>query len=49
LAEAAGRIVALSRTTAPALPFNTAGIYGRYVAAKGKIHTAIWKERYQEW
>ena len=31
-----GGIVALSRTTAPALPFNTAGIYGRYVAAEGK-------------
>jgi L-asparaginase / beta-aspartyl-peptidase len=48
LAEFGGRggAVAVDRTGALALPFNTAGMYRGYVRADGMIHTAIWDEPY---
>jgi beta-aspartyl-peptidase (threonine type) len=48
LAEFGGRggVVAVDRTGALALPFNTAGMYRGYVGADGAIHTAIWGEPY---
>ena len=39
-------MVAVDRTGALALPFNTAGMYRGYVRADGMIHTAIWDEPY---
>jgi beta-aspartyl-peptidase (threonine type) len=41
-----GGVVAVARTGALALPFNTAGMYRGYVQADGAIHTAIWDEPY---
>ena len=48
LAEFGGRggVVAVDRTGALVLPFNTAGMYRGYVGADGAIHTAIWDEPY---
>jgi L-asparaginase / beta-aspartyl-peptidase len=48
LAEFGGRggVVAVDRSGALALPFNTAGMYRGYVRADGVIHTAIWDEPY---
>jgi L-asparaginase / beta-aspartyl-peptidase len=48
LAEFGGRggVIAVDRTGALALPFNTAGMYRGYVRADGVIHTAIWDEPY---
>jgi len=48
LAEFGGRggVVAVDRSGALALPFNTAGMYRGYVRADGAIHTAIWDEPY---
>jgi L-asparaginase / beta-aspartyl-peptidase len=43
-----GGIIAIGGTGAPALLFNTAGMYRGYVLAEGKIHTAILGEPYQE-
>jgi L-asparaginase / beta-aspartyl-peptidase len=43
-----GGVIAIGRSGAPVLPFNTAGMYRGYVLAEGKIHTAIWDEPYQE-
>ena len=42
-----GGVIAVDRTGALALPFNTAGMYRGYVRADGTIHTAIWDEPYQ--
>ena len=44
-----GGVVAVDRTGALALPFNTAGMYRGYVRADGMIHTAIWTEPYLQW
>lgn len=44
-----GGVIALGRSGAPALPFNTSGMYRGYGLAEGKIHTSIWDEPYQEW
>jgi L-asparaginase / beta-aspartyl-peptidase len=44
-----GGIIAIGGRDAPALLFNTAGMYRGYVLADGKIYTAIWDEPYQEW
>jgi beta-aspartyl-peptidase (threonine type) len=44
-----GGVIAVSRTGAPTLPFNTAGMYRGYLMADGKIHTAIWNEPYRDW
>ena len=41
-----GGLVAVDRTGALALPFNTAGMYRGYVRADAAIHTAIWDEPY---
>ena len=41
-----GGVVAVDRTGALALPFNTAGMYRGHVRADGEIHTAIWHEPY---
>lgn len=41
-----GGVVAVDRTGALALPFNTAGMYRGYVGADAAIHTAIWDEPY---
>jgi beta-aspartyl-peptidase (threonine type) len=41
-----GGVVAVDRTGALALPFNTTGMYRGYVRADGAIHTAIWDEPY---
>jgi L-asparaginase / beta-aspartyl-peptidase len=41
-----GGVVAVDRTGALALPFNTAGMYRGYVRADAAIHTAIWDEPY---
>ena len=41
-----GGVVAVDRTGALALPFNTAGMYRGYVQTDGRIHTAIWDEPY---
>ena len=41
-----GGVVAVDRTGALALPFNTAGMYRGYVRADGVFHTAIWDEPY---
>jgi len=38
--------VAVDRTAALALPFNTAGMYRGYVQTDGAIRTAIWDEPY---
>ena len=48
LAEFGGRggVVAVGRTGALALPFNTAGMYRGFVRADGVIQTAIWDEPY---
>jgi len=48
LAEFGGRggAVAVDRTGALALPFNTAGMYRGYVQTDGAIRTAIWDEPY---
>jgi len=48
LAEFGGRggVVAVNRSGALALPFNTGGMYRGYVRASGVIHTAIWDEPY---
>jgi L-asparaginase / beta-aspartyl-peptidase len=43
----AGGIVAVGLTGAPALPFNTPGMYRGYVLADGAIQTAIWDEPYR--
>ena len=43
-----GGIIAVGRTGAPALPFNTAGMYRGYALPGGKIHTAIWDEPFEE-
>ena len=42
-----GGVVAVDRTGALALPFNTAGMYRGYVRADGRIHIAIWREPYR--
>jgi L-asparaginase / beta-aspartyl-peptidase len=42
-----GGVVAVDRTGALALPFNTEGMYRGYVRDGGAIHTAIYDERYQ--
>jgi L-asparaginase / beta-aspartyl-peptidase len=39
-----GGVVAVDRTGALALPFNTSGMYRGYVRADGAIRTAIWDE-----
>ncbi len=44
-----GGVIAVSYTGAPALPFNTAGMYRGYLLAEGKIYTAIWNEPYRDW
>lgn len=44
-----GGVIAVGRTGAPVLPFNTAGMYRGFLQADGKIFTAIWSEPYQEW
>ena len=44
-----GGVIAVGRTGAPTLPFNTVGMYRGYVLADGKIHTAIWNEPHREW
>jgi L-asparaginase / beta-aspartyl-peptidase len=44
-----GGVVAVDRTAALALPFNTPGMYRGYVRATGPIHTAIWAEPYRLW
>jgi L-asparaginase / beta-aspartyl-peptidase len=41
-----GGVVAVDRTGALALPFNTSGMYRGYVRADGAIRTAIWDEPY---
>jgi beta-aspartyl-peptidase (threonine type) len=41
-----GGVVAVNRSGALALPFNTAGMYRGYVRADRAIHTAIWDEPY---
>jgi L-asparaginase / beta-aspartyl-peptidase len=41
-----GGVVAVDRTGALALPFNTEGMYRGYIRADGRIHTAIWDEPY---
>ena len=41
-----GGVVAVDRTGALALPFNTAGMYRGFVRAGGAINTAIWDEPY---
>ena len=41
-----GGVVAVGRTGALALPFNTAGMYRGFVRADGVIQTAIWDEPY---
>jgi len=41
-----GGVVAIDRTGALALSFNTAGMYRGCVRADGAIHTAIWDEPY---
>jgi beta-aspartyl-peptidase (threonine type) len=41
-----GGMVAVDRSGALALPFNTAGMYRGYVRASGVVHTAIWDEPY---
>ena len=41
-----GGVVAVDRTGAVALPFNTAGMYRGYLGVDGSIHTAIWDEPY---
>jgi L-asparaginase / beta-aspartyl-peptidase len=41
-----GGLVAVDRTGALALPFNTTGMYRGYVRADGSVHTAIWDEPY---
>jgi L-asparaginase / beta-aspartyl-peptidase len=41
-----GGVVAVDCTGAPALPFNTSGMYRGYVRADGAIRTAIWDEPY---
>ena len=48
LAKLGGRggVVAVDRTGALALPFNTSGMYRGYVRADGTIRTAIWDEPY---
>jgi beta-aspartyl-peptidase (threonine type) len=48
LAKLGGRggVVAVDRTGALALPFNTSGMYRGYVRADGAIRTAIWDEPY---
>ena len=42
-----GGVVAVDRTGAVALPFNTAGMYRGYIGADGSTHTAIWDEPYR--
>jgi beta-aspartyl-peptidase (threonine type) len=42
-----GGVVAVDRTGALALPFNTSGMYRGYVRAGGAIRTAIWDEPYR--
>jgi L-asparaginase / beta-aspartyl-peptidase len=51
LAEFGGRggVIAVGRTGAAALPFNTAGMYRGFLRADGKIYTAIWDEPYRQW
>ena len=44
-----GGVIAVGRTGAPVLPFNTAGMYRGFLRADGKILTAIWSEPYLEW
>jgi beta-aspartyl-peptidase (threonine type) len=44
-----GGVIAVGRTGAAALPFNTAGMYPGFLRADGKIYTAIWDEPYREW
>jgi beta-aspartyl-peptidase (threonine type) len=41
-----GGVVAVDRTGALALPFNTSGMYRGYVRTDGAIRTAIWDEPY---
>jgi L-asparaginase / beta-aspartyl-peptidase len=41
-----GGVVAVDRTGALSLPFNTAGMYRGYVHTDRRIHTAIWDEPY---
>ena len=41
-----GGVVAVDRSGALALPFNTSGMYRGYVRADGAIRTAIWDEPY---
>jgi beta-aspartyl-peptidase (threonine type) len=41
-----GGVVAIDRTGALALPFNTAGMYRGFVLTDGVTHTAIWDEPY---
>ena len=41
-----GGMVAVDRSGALALPFNTAGMYRGYIRASGVVHTAIWDEPY---
>jgi beta-aspartyl-peptidase (threonine type) len=51
LGELGGRggVIAVGRSGALILSFNTAGMYRGYVLGDGKIYTAIWNETYQEW
>ncbi|MBO0735714.1 MAG: isoaspartyl peptidase/L-asparaginase [Alphaproteobacteria bacterium] len=42
-----GGLVAVDRTRALAMPFNTAGMYRGYVQDGGAIHTAVYDEPYQ--
>jgi isoaspartyl peptidase/L-asparaginase-like protein (Ntn-hydrolase superfamily) len=41
-----GGVVAVDRTGALTLPFNTSGMYRGYVQADEAVHTAIWDEPY---
>jgi L-asparaginase / beta-aspartyl-peptidase len=41
-----GGVVAVDRTGALALPFNTSGMYRGYLRADGPIRAAIWDEPY---
>jgi len=41
-----GGVVAIDRSGALALPFNTAGMYRGFVRDDGVMHTAIWDEPY---
>ena len=44
-----GGVIAVGRTGALTLPFNTAGMYRGHFLADGRICTAVWDEPYREW